>query len=289
MKKTVCLIIVLLLCFLLLAACNNNRSNKPIDYVSKSDKCVVSLPKDYLLSFENENVNECDIDLYNADTVNGKPKNDGCYYYSVPCGEPFRIVTPLGIISDKHTNSQTLVYWKLNDTLYKDSDCYYSENIFMCALDTDITPIYYEFRAVGMLLLEVDDNYVQKIPDGEIFNDNGNIIDQDGVWYLYGVYDFEPNREFWRTNLTLNKYTVNRTVESVAGNYGKNVYSINVEINSDSLFGKGKIAVYSLFKIEGHGYMSFGSAHIIGDDNINKNIIRTLPIGEHEIKYLFAE
>lgn len=280
------LIVVCALCFLLLAACNHD-SDVNDDYIADNEHCVVSLPRDYYISFNNyETAAIFDKDLYNAKTVNGKEKKDGFIYYNVPKNEPFRILTPLGIIQNKNENGQTLVYWKLNDIFYKDCDNYYSANIFNCNQDTEITPVYYEFRPVGMLLYEVDKNNMPTVPNGEFFDNEGNIKEQIGVHYLYGVYDFEPYKNFWRTNLTLNKFVINETSKMVTENYYKNIYTLNIEIESSNIFENGKIIVETLYKIDGHGYMTYGSKHIISGDE-TRNVIHSLSIGEHELKFTF--
>lgn len=278
------LIVLCMLCVLPLTACNHDSDSND-DYIADNEHCIVSLPQDYDISFNNfETSTLFDKDLYNAETVNGKEKKDGFTYYNVPINEPFRILTPLGVIQNKNENHQTLVYWKLNDALYKDGDNYYSENTFTCAKDTEITPVYYEFRPVGMLLYEVDENGMPIVQDDEVFDDNGKIKEQDGVYYLYGVYDFEPYQEFWRTNLTLNKYVINHTVKAIAENYSEDFYTINIEIDKSNLFDNGKIILAKLYKIDGHGYMIYGAGWVI---NNHSNVIHTLLIGKHELKYTF--
>ncbi len=277
--------VVCVLCVFLITACNSN-GDANVDYIADNEHCVVSLPQEYNISFDNFELSAIfNKDLYNADTVNGNAKKDGFSYYSVPKNEPFRILTPLGVIQDKNQRGQTLVYWKLNDRLYKDGDDYYSQNTFSCAKDTEITPMYYEFRAVGMIIFEADENGLQIVQDDEVFDDNSNIKEQDGVHYLYGVYDFEPYQEFWRTNLTVNKFTINRTVQTVAENYSKDFYTLNIEIDKGNLFDKGKIIVVALYKIDGHGHMTYGAGQAI-DDN-HSDVLRTLPIGEQTLKYSF--
>ena len=274
-----------MLCVLSLAACNHD-SDANDDYIPDNEHCIVSLPQEYDISFDNYELSEIfDKDLYNAENVNGNAKKDGFTYYNVPKNEPFRILTPLGIIQSKNQIGQTLVYWQLNDKLYKDGDNYYSENNFTCSKDTEIIPIYYEFRAVGMILFEVDENDMQIVSDYEIFDDNGNIKEQDGIYYLYGVYDFEPYQEYWRTNLTINKFEINCKSQTVAENYNKDFYTLNIEINKENLFDKGKIILAKLYKIDGHGYMLYGAGQVIRGDH--SDIVRILPIGEHELKYSF--
>ena len=291
MRKILCNVllslIMALLCFSF-AACAADKAEST-DYVGKDGRCVVTIPQDYDIVYENDDIDKSllfDKDLFNAKTVHGEPKKYGYSYLSVPLNEPFRILTPLGIISNRNENHQTLMYWKLNDTLYKDSDSYYSENVFTCSRDTEITPIYYEFREVGMILFAVDENDGPAVSEAELFDDKGNIIEQDGVYYLYGVYDFEPQREFWRTNLTLRSFDVALTVKAVAENFYKDFYTITVTISADKIFEKGKVILSSLCKIDGHGYMLYGASQVINDGAAE--IIHTLPIGDHSIKYSFA-
>ncbi len=288
MKKFCVLIFAIIFCCLPLTACNKSNNEIGADFIADEQHCVVSLPQDYDISFDNDEVS-FDVNLYNAKTVNGKPKKEGFVYYKVLKNAPFRILTPRGIIQDKNTDGQTLVYWKLNDTLYKDGDNYYSANTFTCAKDTEISPVYYEFRAVGMLLLEAGENVMPNAEQyDQIFDDNGNIKEQNGVHYLYGVYDFEPYQNFWRTDLTLNKFVINHTVKAVAENYSKEWYTLNIEIDKGNLFDKGKIIVKTLYKIEGHGYMTYGFSHIINGDDAIK-MTHTLPVGKHELKYTFTQ
>lgn len=273
-----------MICVLSLSACNND-SDANDNYIADNEHCVVSLPQDYEITFDNDEVS-FDLNLYNAKTVNGKQKKEGFAYYKVLKNAPFRILTPLGIIQNKNANRQTLVYWKLNDTLYKDGDNYNSANTFTCNQDTEITPVYYEFRPVGMLLYEVDENNTSTVPNGEFFDNEGNIKEQAGVHYLYGVYDFEPYQNFWRTDLTLNKFEINETSKMVTENYYKNYYTLNIEIERGNIFENGNIIVETLYKIDGHGYITYGSKHIISGDDTRK-ALRSLPIGEHELKYTF--
>lgn len=290
MKKFGILVMIAILCCLPLTACNENNNNGSLDFIADELHCVISLPQEYDIIYDDDELSGSsmfDKDLYNADTVNGDKKKDGFRYYNVLKNEPFKIVTPLNIIQNKNESGQTLVYWKLNDTLYKDGDNYYSTN-FSCTKYTEITPVYYAFRPVGMLLYEVDENdMLTTVQDADIFDDDGNIKEQSGVHYLYGVYDFEPNQEFWRTNLTINKYVINHTAKQVAENYYKDFYTLNIEIDKENLFENGKIIVKTLYKIDGHGYMTYGSLHVVQGDDTRKGV-RILSIGNHEIKYTFT-
>lgn len=280
------LLIIVILCCLPLAACDSNDGNTVSDFIADETHCVVALPNEYDIIYTNDeiaSVSKFNKDLDDADTVNGKQKNDEFRYYNILKNEPFKILTPLSIIQNKNESGQTLVYWKVNDKLYKDGDNYYSSNEFSCAQDAEITPVYYEFRAVGMLFYEVDENDMPSIPDEDIFQEDGSIKEQDGLYYLYGVYDFEPYQEFWRTNLTINSYLINSMSKQVAENYYKDFYTINIEIDKGSLFDNGKIIVEKLYKIDGHGYMTYGALQLIPADGI----IQTLSIGGHGIKYSF--
>lgn len=278
------IIAVCVLSVLSLTACNRN-SEANDDYITDNEHCIVSLPQDYYISLDNDEISS-DVNLYNAKTVNGKPKKEGFAYYKMLKNTPFRILTPLGITQNQNANSQTLVYWKLTDTLYKDGDNYYSANTFTCNKDTEITPVYFEFRPVGILLYEVDENNTPTVPNSKFFDNEGNIIEQAGVHYLYGVYDFEPYQNFWRTNLTINKHVINCRVSAVAENYSKDFYTINIEIDKSNIFDKGKIIVETLYKIDGHGYMTYGSQSIINRENV-ENAIFSRSIGEHTLKFSF--
>lgn len=283
------MIVVLIICCLPLTACSESNKGIPTDFVADESHCVVSLPQEYDILYEDNehaDLTMFDKNLYNADTVHGKSKIEGYRYYNVLKNKPFRIVTPLGIMQNRNADRQTLVYWKLNDALFKDGDYYYSANAFTCTKDTEIVPVYCEFRAVGMLL-HATNKTVADEQDDNFFDDNGNIADQDGVYYLFGVYDFEPDQQFWRTNLTIDKYEIHHTTRYVSGNYSQDFYTINIEIAQSNLFDKGELVVHTLYKIDGHGYMTYGAKQIINADATTQ-MIRTLPIGIHEIKYTFS-
>lgn len=289
MKKVLIFIFTAVFCCLPLVGCNEDAGGGVKDFVADEMHCVVSLPQDYDVFYEAEvrdTQSMFDKDLYNAETVSGKPKKEGYRYYNMLRNVPFKILTPLGVIQNKNADGQTLVYWKLNDTLYKDGDNYNSATTFKCAKDTEISPVYCDFRPVGMLMYEGGCDGLTVVPVGEIFDGDGNIREREGVYYLYGVYFFEPEREFWRTNLTLKKYVINYTVKYVAENYSKDFYTINVEIEKGKLFDRGNVIVETLYKIEGHGFMTYGSKHVINDDFTGA--IYSLPIGEHELKYTFV-
>ncbi len=290
MKKFFVIILSVISCCLLLTACSINEFDNSLDFISDNLHCVVSLPQGYDIVYVNDEFDNAPMlnkDLQNAKTVNGKQKNDEFRYYNILKNEPFKIITPISIIQNKNESGQTLVYWKLNNTLYKDGDNYYSETVFFCSENTEITPVYYEFRAVGMLLYEVDENDMPTVQDNDVFDENGTIKEQEGLYYLYGVYDFEPYQELWRTNLTINKYEINQTSQQIAENYNKRFYTINIEINKGNLFNKGKIIVEKLYKIDGHGYMTYGALNVIQGDDTRKAIY-TLPVGDHEIRYTFT-
>lgn len=290
MKKIRFIIVAAIFCCLPFVACNSNDRNSSLDFIADEAHCVVSLPQEYNIIYKNDELSGLSMfneELFKADTVNGEQKNNGYIYYNLLKNEPFKIVTPLNIIQNKNESGQTLVYWKFNDTLYKDGDNYYSENEFSCSKDTKVTPVYYDFRAVGMLLYEVDENDIPIVQDNDLFDENGIIKEQDGLYYLYGLYDFEPYQESWRTNLRINKYEITHTRKQITENYYKDFYIINIEIDKANLFKKGKIIVEKLYKIDGHGYMTYGSLNIIQGDDTRKGTY-TLPVGDHEIKYTFT-
>ena len=62
---------------------------------------------------------------------------------------------------------------------------------------------------------------------------------------------------------------------------------INIEIDKGNLFNKGKIIVEKLYKIDEHGYMTYGALNVIQGDDTSK-CIYTLPVGNHELKYTFT-
>ena len=125
MKRIYLLLIIVILCCLPLAACDSNDGNTVSDFIADETHCVVALPNEYDIIYTNDeiaSVSKFNKDLDDADTVNGKQKNDEFRYYNILKNEPFKILTPLSIIQNKNESGQTLVYWKVNDKLYKDGD-----------------------------------------------------------------------------------------------------------------------------------------------------------------------
>lgn len=293
MKKIapfIMLVMCCLLCCLPLAACDTDEEPEPRDFITDELHCIVSLPQEYDIFYVDEQKYQTadmfDIDLYSADTVNGKPKKDGFDYFNVLRNEPFRILTPEGIIQNKRADGQTLCYWKLNDELYNSSDSYESEQIFTCSQDTEITPVYYGFRPVGMALVPADEEYNPLVSDDEIIAAvEGRTEEQKDVYYLYGVYDFEPYEQFWRKNITVNKWTINFVAHN-EGNYTNRYYKINAEISVGNLFKDNRFVILQLCKIEQHGYMLYGYKN--GFDVIT-GMGTIIPLGKHSLNLTFAE
>ena len=84
MKKIapfIMLVMCCLLCCLPLAACDTDEEPEPRDFITDELHCIVSLPQEYDIFYVDEQKYQTadmfDIDLYSADTVNGKPKKDG--------------------------------------------------------------------------------------------------------------------------------------------------------------------------------------------------------------------
>ena len=287
MKKFIALIFAFICCFPL-TACDNNNGNKDNikNFVADGSHCVVSILEEYDISINIENSELSDLtmineDLQNAEKVNGKPKKEGFKYYYVPNNAAFRICTPnIEKLSAKE-NSKILVYWKLNDTLYKeiDNEGNYSKNVFSCWQYTEITPVYYDYREVGVLVYQVDEN-LETVAQDSFFDNNGKIKEQEGVYYLYGVYDFEPEQKFWRTNLTLNKYSYKHCIEE---NY-KEYYQLDIDIATENLFEYGTVVIQTLCKIEGLGYMTGDT--MIYDTGLG--MIHTVQLGKHKLRCQFV-
>lgn len=282
--------VALLSCTSMLAACGNNDRSRQlaVNYVSKDGNCIVSLPNEYDIVFEREQVESQVLksykDLNKAQLVNGKYKKYGMRYYEIPNNAQFRILTPLGVIYDKRANNQTLVHWQLDDRLYSDGDNYYSNTIFACAEDTEITPVYCEFRTVGMLIYPYDVTADNGLSDKDFFNPDGSIKEQDGVYSLYGVYDFEPDSELWRTNLTLSSFLVTHHIKI----YQKDYYTVTVQIDAGNVFDGGDMVATPLCKIDGHGYILYGSSSILKSDRALLGAVHNMSIGEHTLKYSFV-
>lgn len=293
MKKIALFImaVMCIFCCLPLAACDTDKEPEPKDFITDELHCIVSLPQEYDIFYVDEQkyqtVDMYGKDLYNADTVNGKPKKDGFDYFNVLRNEPFRILTPLGIIQNKRADGQTLCYWKLNDDLYNSSDSYKSEQIFTCSQDTEITPIYYDFRPVGIVLVPAGEEYNPLVSDDEIIAAvEGTTEEQKNVYYLYGVYDFEPYEQFWRKNITVNKWAVNFCVHNEGG-YTNRYCEINAEISVGNLFKDSRFVMLQLCKIEQHGYMLYGSKS--GFDGVITGTGIICAIGKNSLKLTFVE
>lgn len=290
MKKVFMMLFGVIICCLFVTACKNNNDISK-DFVTDEFHCVVCLPQEYDIFYVNDiqsTTSMLDKNLQNADTINGEQKKYGYKYYKVLKDESFKILTPVNVAEKNYEQHKTLVYWKLNDVLHRnlnkyDGENYYSESNFAVNQDTEITPIYYDFRPVGILLLEADQNDEPFVSDDEIFDIYGNIKEQKGVYYFYGIYDFEPYQNFWRTNLTINEYLIDTMTKPASGNYEKYFYTIKVKINKGDLFNSGNIIVYKLYKVLGHGYMTYGAAYLVQDSSKTQSFY----IGEHELRFAF--
>lgn len=71
----------------------------------------------------------------------------------------------------------------------------------------------------------------------------------------------------------------------MAENYAKRIYTLKIEIESDNILENGEIIVETLYKIEGHGYMTYDSIKNV----INlKNIGIFVSLGEHTLEISFV-
>ena len=300
MRQTYIWARLLVFCCLSLTACNKGDEEDEdfLDFVTDETHCVVSLPREYDFSYVNEGLSVSltfSEKLYKAKTVDGNPKKGDFRYYNVQKGEPFRIVKTLSLIRDKLEEGKILVGWQLNSELkklYREDGSSrfgnYSSTVFSCDKNTEITPVYCDYRPVGMLIYPEDEDG-DAIDPAEIFGEDGAIEEKEGVYYFYGVYDFEPEQTFWRTNLTIKKYEVTerytnyeKSENTVYANYNSLSYLIDVEFDKGDLFEKGSLKIEKLYKIEGRGYLALGST---GD--AYENHVNSLFIGKNEIKYSF--
>lgn len=290
MKAKPYIILFVAACFLTLTACHEPSDNSTIntDYTAKEGRCVVSIPNEYGLVYENENLEQdsmLDIDLIHAETVDGMPKKGELQYFSVLLNEPFRVMTPLSFIQKKNDEALTLTEWKLNGIGYQDKDSYLSKNMYTCIENTTIEPVYSDFNTVGMILFLLDE---EQNPMHPIFDESGNIIDQENVKYFYGKYNFDPNKEAWTTNLNVDYFNV--TAKKDENQEGKQNYNISIQFDLTEMVKKGKIAVKSLCKIENHGYMLHPSSatQIISGANMSMEGTFYIPLDEHTLQCTFT-
>ena len=291
MKKFFILVFALICC-LPLAACANKGDGSIKNFVTDTQHCVVSIQEGYGITLNVEGSDLSDEILYNndlehAEKVNGNDKKDGFLYFYMPINTPFHVTIQGRTLSERAANCETLLYLKLNNNTYKaeKNDVGQCENIFTCSSDTEITPVYYDHRTVGVLLYEVDSTNLDKpLKEYNFFDESGKIKEQSGVYYLYGTYDFEPDFRFWTTNLEeeLLEYNLNKVNDS---------YSINVEIGN--LFGEDKaFGVVQIDKIYEHGYMLTPLSGIVFEDNTlagPHQVTTTLQLGKHEIKIAYNQ
>ncbi len=287
-KKIILSVFFVFFCFAGCTTANDDKVNA--DFVADNQHCVVCLPQEYGLSYDSVEVGVSSMNdekLVSAATVNGKPKKEGFGYYNVLKNQPFHIFIPLSTQLNRHENGKTLVYWKLNDALFKDeyNSTNYSKNSFHCEEYTEIVPVEYEIRPVGLLFHNLGTDETPMVSDSALFDEKGNVKEQEGVYYLYGVYDFEPNQAFWRTNLPIKKFETQCNVKPEGENFSKEYYSITVEIEKDTLFKNGKLIAEKLFKIDGYGYMTYGALNTIKENDCEH--IRYTTIKGHELKYKF--
>lgn len=138
-----------------------------------------------------------------------------------------------------------------------------------------------------MILLETNEDGAPILSENEIFDDNGNIKEQDGVNYFYGVYDFEPRKEVWKTNLELNEFKISHVTKSGGANFYKRTYTISLKIKKSTIFDKGNIIVAQLRKIDRHGYiLKGGMSNLI--QSYTARFGYTCTIEEHQIQYTFV-
>lgn len=288
MKTKFYKILFMVLCFSTLTACNEQEGNSSsihTDYIAKEGKCVVSISRDYGLVYENadqEQDSMLDIDLIESKTVEGKPKNEAFNYFSVSLNEPFRIMTPYTVIQDKNNEGQTLTEWKINEISYKDEDSYLSKNVYTCIENTVIEPVYSAFKTVGMIIYHIDE---EQNPKNPIFDESGNILEQEDVKYIYGKYAFDPNRDSWTTNLDLDYFNV-----SLINKNNQEVYHIAIRFDLTPILQKGRVAIKPLCKIADDGYMihPLSSTEIISGTNMSMEGTFSIPLEEHVLQCTFV-
>lgn len=281
--KRILAIVLLGICCSLLTACGGGVDEVTTDYTPKNGQCVVSLPKDYGVAYENGTNPTADADLTNAETINGKPKNEKLQYFNLLHNEPFRIVTPTSVIQNKNKNQLTLKYWSLNGTRYEDGDGALSKTVFTCFEDAEIQPIYYEYKTVGMIMVVTDGN---TIPEEAVLDENGNILERDTIKYLYGPYEFDPHIESWKTNLELSCFDVSYTAENKDETHTQGACTISVAMDLSKLVEKGKVVIQSLCKVNEHGYMLSPTAptHIISGTDVAMTGTFSISLGEHTLQ-----
>lgn len=299
MKKNSVIILLIFVCLLLSACHHENVEGNSADYKPKDGQCVVSIPKEYNLAYEDaEKTLMLDAELANAQTINGQPKNSNWQYFCVQKNEPFRIVTPPTVIQNKNSNFQTLKFWKINGTTYEDCDGYLSKNVYTCAQNAVIEPVYCPFRAVGMILFLTENGQTPweffdengNVAEG-IFDKNGNIISQENVKYLFGTYDFNPSRDAWKTNLDLKSFNVSFSMEGGNSvNAAQKTYTISVTVDLTEYLKKGAVVVKSLCQIDGYGYMLNPTAATQTIDVGNTAMTGTfyLPLGANTLQCTFT-
>ncbi len=282
MKKIFVTILPCIVCCALAAACGGETPEKNADFKPQNGYCVVSVPQDFGIVLESAGAAQLDYNLINAETVDGVPKKEYTSYFCIPENEPFRISTPPVVIQKKNTERLTLTGWSLNGENYSDCDGNLSKNVFCCDENTEILPVYTEFKAVGLILYLTGDGFT---PQYDIFDDSGNIAESEDVGYLYGAYDFTPRTELWKTNLDTEYLSCSAQISGQ-----QKTYTVSTKIDLTSYVKKGKIAVKSLCRIKGGGFMidPTASTQIISGADLSMEGTFTIPLEQNSLKCTFS-
>ncbi len=145
-----------------------------------------------------------------------------------------------------------------------------------------IEPVYSAFKTVGMIIYHIDE---EQNPKNPIFDESGNILEQEDVKYIYGKYAFDPNRDSWTTNLDLDYFNV-----SLINKNNQEVYHIAIRFDLTPILQKGRVAIKPLCKIVNDGYMitPSSSTEIISGTNMSMEGTFSIPLEEHTLQCTFA-
>lgn len=220
------------------------------NYIPEEGRCVLSIPAEYSLAFEGE------AEVIDAYMINGAVCSDSMNYYSVLRGEQFRILVPEGLTQDQNYLGQTLVYWQLNETRYRAADSAVSET-FTCTEDTVITPVYHAFRPVGFLMCELDEESgLPTLNETQLIAEDGTLIEQSGVIYLHGSYEFDDSEAAWQSNAAITDFTAEQELDPEAEEAQTYLTMISLSLRVPALSGGTPYVLDVLYEIEGGlGYM----------------------------------
>lgn len=209
MKKKVCVLFGFLFFTFSLSGCSDDFVD-PSVYVVPAENCIVSVPNDFGLEVPELCETVCEKV---ATAIKDIKRTDGREYYSVTKDSPINIVRDKNwfeydrkdragsgkIISGFQIGTQTMKF------VLHDGDV-----TFSCRENCDIEPIYETFTTVGELFLEKSDGdfdleYLYNARN--FFSDDGKIMPQSGLFYLYLIDDFGDMPACWNTNLTVKSFS----------------------------------------------------------------------------------